>query len=125
MADSPNDGADGRSTVTSKGGGSAIDDTLQIARVQVDAAVGRLPEAQLVLMAGSIAENAFPEADGSDFKIGSEISMAAAYGDGSDQDLFKGVIIAKRLRITRGAPRLELSCIDKAATPPHDRKSVV
>lgn len=123
MADSPNTGADGPITVTIKVAGSAIDDELQIARVQVDAGVGRLPEAQLVLMAGSIAENEFPEADGSDFKIGSEISMAAAYGDGSDQVLFTGVIIAKRLRITRGAPRLELSCIDKAAKLTHTRKS--
>ncbi|WP_300056539.1 type VI secretion system tip protein VgrG [uncultured Roseobacter sp.] len=125
MADSPLDNADGPISVTIKVAGSAIDDALQILRVQVDSAVGQIPEAQVVLQAGSIAENEFPEADGNDFKIGSEISVAAAYGSGSDQELFKGLIVSKRMRVTRGAPRLELGCIDKAAKLTYMRKSAL
>ncbi len=125
MADSPLENADGAVSITVKVAGSAIDDELQVQRMQVDNAVGEIPEAQLVLQAGSIAENNFPEADGSDFKIGSEISMAVAYGSGADQEIFKGLIIAKRMRISRGAPRLELRCIDKAAKLTHTRASAL
>lgn len=125
MADSPLKKADGPVSITIKTNGRTIDDTSQIARVQVDAGVGRIPEAQVVLMAGSIAENEFPEADGSDFKIGSEVSIAAAYGSGADQTLFKGVILSKRLRVIRGAPRLELGCIDTAAKLTYTRKSAL
>ncbi|MBW4706654.1 Rhs element Vgr protein [Roseobacter sp. YSTF-M11] len=123
MADSSTKGADGPISVTVKVAGSAISDEYQIYRVQVDAGVGRIPEAQLVLMTGSVAENEFPASDGTDFEIGKEISFAAAYGSGSDQELFTGVIVSVRLRVSRGAPRLEVNCIDKAAKLTHTRKS--
>lgn len=123
MADSPLENADGPVSPVIKVKGKAIDDKLQIIRVQVDAAIGRLPEAQVTLLSGSIAENSFPEADNADFEVGSPISMAAVYGSGSDQQLFKGLIVAKRLRVTRGAPQLELFCVDKAAGLTHTRKS--
>lgn len=123
MADSPTKNADGPITVIVKVNGQAIADDLQVHRVQVDAGVGRIPEAQLVLMVGSIPENAFPEADGADFKIGSDVSIAAAYGDSSDQELFKGLIVSKRMRVTHNESRLELGCLDKAAKLTYTRKS--
>ncbi|MGC3939755.1 phage baseplate assembly protein V [Roseobacter sp. EG26] len=123
MAASPIDNADGPLAITVKVDGSAIADEYQIASVNVDLGVGRIPEAQLVLTTGSIAENEFPASDGDDFKIGKDISIAAAYGSGSDQELFKGLIVSVRMRIMRGAPKLEIGCIDKAAKLTHTRKS--
>lgn len=125
MADSPNDNADGPVTVTVKVAGKAIADDIQVHRVQVDAGVGRIPEAQLVLMVGSLPENSFPEADGSGFTIGSDISIAAAYGDENDQELFKGLIVSKRMRVTHSESRLELGCIDKSAKLTYTRKSAL
>lgn len=114
MADSPLTGSDGPLGVTVKTAGQAIDDQIAVISVQVTKDVNRIPQATVTLADGSVASNEFPLTDGDDFKVGTEIEIAAFFGDGAEQTLFKGIIIGTGLRITTGGGQLELSCRDKA-----------
>ena len=123
MADSPTANADGPVGLTIKIGGSEIADDVQVLSVSVSAELGRIPQATVVMQSGSVAENDFADADGTDSAIGSEISIAGFYGSGDAQDIFLGVVTGQRMRVTSGDPTLELTCRDKAATLLFVRKS--
>ncbi|MCB1313201.1 MAG: type VI secretion system tip protein VgrG [Sedimentitalea sp.] len=126
MADSPLLKSEGPVGVTVRTNGAVIADSVAVLSVRVRNEIGRIPEALVVIEAGSIAESDFPEADGDTFKVGSEISVAAFYGSGDETELFKGLIVAARMRIRGGrGPRLELTCRDKAAKMTVARKSAL
>lgn len=125
MADSPTTNADGPVGVTLKTNGAEVADTTQINRIGVTWELDRIPEATVVIAAGSIPENDFPEIDGDDFKIGNDITIAAHYGAGDDQQIFAGVITAQRMRVTERGSEMELTCRDKAAALMYARKSAL
>lgn len=124
MANSPLVNADGPLGLDIKLDGQVISDAIQVVRVQTHTAVGRIPEATVVLFAGSLADAEIPEADASAFEIGTEIEIAACYGSEPQQAVFKGIIVAKRLRVSAAlGTRLELHARDRAIALTHARKS--
>ena len=114
MADSPLTDSDGPLGITVKAGGSAIADDIGVLSISVSSDINRIPEALVVLTDGSVSTNEFPLIDGDDFKVGTEMSVAAFFGSGTEQVLFSGIIIGTGLRITDGGGQLELTCRDKA-----------
>lgn len=116
MADSPTLNTDGPVGVSIKVDGTATADTLAIASVKIYKQVGRIPEAVVTIETGSVPENEFDDVDSAAFDLGKDIEVSAFYGGGDAQQLFKGVIYGKRMRI-RGAkpPQMILTCRDKAA----------
>ncbi|WP_298841276.1 type VI secretion system tip protein VgrG [uncultured Roseobacter sp.] len=125
MADSPETGSTGSVGVTVKIEGAQISDDILIASVRVRSGLNRIPEAQVTILSGSLQTDDFDELDAADFVAGKEIEIAAFYGDGADQTLFKGLIISSRARIDSNTGlRLELYCRDKAIGMTEIRKSV-
>ncbi len=114
-ADSPLLNTDGVLGVSIKLDGSPVSDTTQVASVRIEKAIGLIPEATVSILVNEIIADEAAELDGSSFAIGTAITIAAYYGDGEEQALFDGVIMATRLRIDeRQGVRLELTCRDKA-----------
>ncbi|WP_296426450.1 phage baseplate assembly protein V [Yoonia sp.] len=114
MAVSPITDSDGPLGVVIKAAGAAIADDIAVMAVRVTSDLNRIPQATVTIADGSVATNEFPLLDGDDFKIGTEIEIAAFFGDGEAQTLFKGVIVGTGLRLTAGGGQLELTCRDKA-----------
>ena len=126
MADSPALGADGPVGVEIKSDGSKIPDDLEVLEVRIRREVNRISEAIIVLADGSIATSEFPETDGSRFKPGAEIEIAAFYGDGEPATLFEGIVVAERLRLSGDRPpRLQATCRDKAIKLSRVRKTAL
>lgn len=115
MPASPQENTDGALGLSIKLDGSEISDATEIASVEIIKEIGRIPEATVIIMASEIIADDAPELDGSTFKIGAAITIAAFYGDGDEQALFDGVVMATRFRADeRAGLRLELTCRDKA-----------
>lgn len=123
MAASPIDDSDGPLGIAIKADGAAIDDEIAVISVRTTADLNRIPQATVTLADGSVATNEFPLTDGDDFKVGTDIEVAAFFGSGEEQTIFKGVITATRLRITGGGGELELTCRDKATQLTEIRKT--
>ena len=114
MAQSPVTDSDGPLGIVVKTAGQAIADDIAVLSISVAKDLNRIPEATVTLADGSVATSEFPLIDGDDFKVGTEIELAAFFGDGAEQTLFKGIIIGTGLRITTSGGQLELTCRDKA-----------
>jgi Rhs element Vgr protein len=126
MAASPLSGTDGPVTLVIKSNGSPIPDSAQVLSVATRAEMFRIPEAVIVLDDGDPATAEFPLADGSTFAPGAEIEITAAYGDTTPESLFKGPVVALRLKIDGGrGPRLVVTCRDKAFKMTLGRKNAV
>ncbi|MBU3030119.1 phage baseplate assembly protein V [Paracoccus marinaquae] len=115
MPASPLENCDGVLGVTIKLDGAPISSETQVALVDVRKAVGTIPEARVEVPVFEMLADDAAELDGNSISLGAQITIAAFYGDGAEQELFSGVIMAVRLRVDgRSGPRLELTCRDKA-----------
>ncbi|SFR39646.1 Rhs element Vgr protein [Yoonia tamlensis] len=124
MATSPIADVSGPLGVIVKIAGNPIAEDIAINGATVTLDLNRVPQAILRLADGSVATNEFPLIDGEDFKPGATVEIAAFFGAGSEQTLFKGIITATRLRISGGgAGELELTCRDKAIALMEIRKT--
>jgi phage protein D len=124
MATSPIANVSGPLGITVKIAGSPIAEDIAVNGMTVTHDLNRVPQAVVRIADGSVATNEFPLIDGSDFKIGAEVELAAFFGAGAEQTLFKGIITATRLRISGGgAGELELTCRDKAIALMEIRKT--
>ena len=124
MAASPIDNIAGPLGVVVKVAGAAINDDIAVNSVTVTQDVNRVPQAAVKIADGSVATNEFPLIDGADFVVGTTIEIAAYFGAGAEETLFKGIITATRLRISGGgAGELELTCRDKAIALMEIRKT--
>ncbi len=115
MAASPMDNSSGPIAVSVKMDGTEIADTLELYSARVWRDVNRIPEAEVQIVAGSVATNEFPQTDGNTFKPGAEIEVLAGYDAQTDQ-IFKGVVTGLRLQIKDGPPMMILRARDKAIT---------
>ncbi|MCG3266172.1 phage baseplate assembly protein V [Yoonia sp. I 8.24] len=115
MATSPVANVSGPLGISVKINGSAIAEDIAVNGITVTLDINRVPQATVRLADGSVATNEFPLIDGTDFEVSTPIEIAAFFGAGAAQILFKGIITATRLRISGGgAGELELTCRDKA-----------
>lgn len=115
MPSSPQENTDGALGLTIKIDGNTISDATEVSSVEIDARIGHIPEARVDIIVSEILADDAPELDGSEFRLGRAITIAAYYGDNAEQPLFEGVIMAVRLRVdARSGSRLELTCRDKA-----------
>ncbi|MCY4179416.1 MAG: type VI secretion system tip protein VgrG, partial [Litoreibacter sp.] len=94
-----------------------------VVSVRTRSAIGQIPEAVVIMASGNVAEADYPEADSDAFEPGAEIEIKAGY-DHKNETIFKGVIVAKRMRVnsTKG-PLLEVMARDKAIALTRARKT--
>lgn len=114
MPASPLSGCDGPVTIEIRSNGARIPDSAEILSVATRAEMLRIPEAVIVLADGDPATTEFPLADGGLFVPGAAIEIAAGYGSDALATIFEGVVVALRLKIDGRAPRLIVTCRDKA-----------
>jgi len=116
MADSPtlNAGHNVRFKITSDG--APLADTIQVYSISVNLAVNRIPSAEIVVLDGDMPNQTFEVSEGSTFKPGAEIEIAAGYED-EQETIFKGVVVRHGIRITGdNDSRLIVECRDKAVS---------
>lgn len=124
MVDSPETGAEGPVSIAVLMDGTLIDDAISIVSIRTNTAIGRIPEAVVRMMSGSVASNEFPHADASTFEPGAEIEIKAGYAS-NNETIFKGVIVGKRMRVNSNTdPILEITARDACIALTGPRKTV-
>jgi len=94
--------------------GSRIDDTIQIASINVSNVINKIPYARIELFDGDMPNRDFPVSNSDVFKPGSEIEISAGYGD-SEASIFKGIVIKHGIKVAgQNRSRLIIECRDKA-----------
>lgn len=93
-----------------------IDDTELPASIQVLAVVihkelNRVPFAKLTILDGDPSLTDFPLSNEALFVPGAEVSISLGY-HGSTEQVFKGIVIAQRIRIREGGSQLMVECRD-------------
>ena len=115
MPESPLLHSDGTVGVTVKLGGRTVPDVTQIISVAVIKDIGTIPEATLSIVVGDPLVDEAQELNGSQFKLGATITIAAHYGDHEHHPLFDGLITGIRFRAEPGGRfRLDMTCRDTA-----------
>lgn len=125
MANSPLDNTDGPVGLTITLDGTPMSDSALPVSIRVRHALNRIPEAVFTLISDSVLLEDFAELDSTDFKLGTEVEIAAFYGTNSEETIFKGIILSTRLRGDgRKGVELEVTCRDKAVKMTETRSSV-
>jgi Rhs element Vgr protein len=95
----------------------------QIESVVVARGVNRVAGADIFVLDGDPASEAFPASDGSEFVPGAEIEIQAGY-HGQDESIFKGIVVRHAIKATLRRPSvLHVECRDKAVALTVGRKS--
>lgn len=124
-APSPSTSSGDLATFTIKVDGQAINSTFQVASIQTNVAVNRVPRARIVVYDGSPAEATFPISSGATFVPGKNLSIALGY-DGKETLVFEGVIVKQALEINRySASRLVVDVYDRALSMTLERKNAI
>ncbi|MCF6257975.1 MAG: type VI secretion system tip protein VgrG [Gammaproteobacteria bacterium] len=123
MAESPNLNGGGVVRLSLFCDGSALEDNIQVASVNVIKSVNKLPFAKIVLLDGDIAGQDFPVSNSNHFKPGAEIKVNAGYGD-DEETIFEGIVIRHGIKISGdNDSRLVIECRDKAVAMTVGRKN--
>lgn len=123
MPDSPK--LEGNATVklTIKINGSTMDESFQIVSLHVEKAANKIPWAQIELTDGNMSEGEFPASNADDFKPGSQVTIAAGYGQLTDT-IFQGLVIRHTIKIFgENQSRLIIECRDASVKMTVGRKN--
>jgi Rhs element Vgr protein len=87
--------------------GSAMQEKIFVASIQVSHEVNKISYAELVFVEGTGDngaggdEGSFPASGGDELRPGNPIAITAGYGDDTEQSIFKGIIVKQALRINK------------------------
>ncbi|KNG93067.1 type VI secretion system tip protein VgrG [Pseudaestuariivita atlantica] len=105
--------------------GATIPDTVQVARIEVDHAVNRIPRARITVVDGSPSDEDFAISSGSVFVPGKRVEIALGY-HAKNTPVFKGVILGQTLRVLPGdVSHMIVDCADPAVITTLTRKSAL
>ncbi|WP_209328738.1 type VI secretion system tip protein VgrG [Lunatimonas salinarum] len=107
---------------TIKVDGTELPASIQILSVVVHRELNRIPYAKLTVVDGDPASADFPVSNESLFLPGREIEISFGY-HGSSEPVFKGLVIAQRIRIRQGGSQLVVECRDAATKMTSIRQS--
>ena len=120
---SPQDLAVLRVEVIAKG--SRLDVTDRLVSISILHAINRIPEAELRLMDGDVASQAFPASESSNLIPGADIQVRLGRGD-SATAIFDGVVVSQTIEIEHDeGPTLVVHCRHKAMRMAAARRSEV
>jgi uncharacterized protein involved in type VI secretion and phage assembly len=116
MADSPTIAATGPLGLIIEVDGNVLPDYVAVLSVDVVNKVGQIAECRITLVDGNPATQEFPLTDDTKLAPGAEIRVKAHHGDDEALEIFSGLVIRLRTRISGDASStLELECRSKAA----------
>lgn len=114
-------------TITITSDGEAMPTAYELLSVDVSSEYNRVPSAELVLLDGNPAQQAFPVSDSAFFEPGKEISINLRYEDLAPEDtcVFKGIVLKQGLRLDSKGCTLAVELSDPAIKMTSVRKSAV
>ena len=95
---------------------------LPVLSLIVDREVNRIPSATLILQDGSLADQTFKLSESGQFDPGKEIVLSMGY-QGTNEAVFKGVIVGQRIRLSGDRSLLTVTCKDAAFRMTINRQS--
>ena len=116
---SPSDSLNEIASFDVKVGGTQIESSYKLFRIQIFKEVNKLSRATISIMGGEPKENNFDESEESIFATGSEVEISLGY-EQSNILVFKGIISKHALQIKKGFQTsatnnlLIIECVDKA-----------
>src|SRR3954468_18199226 len=111
--------------ITLSSEGVKLDPAVEILSVEVRREVNRVPEAEVTLNDGSVAERKFELSDTGFFEPGKKVSIAAREGDAGDATLFEGLVVRHAVESRPGTNLLRVELKDAAFKLTRRRKSAV
>lgn len=114
-------------TATILSNGAKIDPTWEVLSLDVTKEVNRIPSAQIVLLDGDAATQAFPISDSKFFVPGRDMEIRLRYeGEpGSDTTVFKGIVVGHRVEAGAEGSILAVELKDAAIKMARARNSAV
>jgi hypothetical protein len=103
-------------TATVTSAGRAMPATYELMSIDVSTEYNRVPTAELVLLDGHAATQAFPISEGTFFEPGQEININLRYGGAADEEasVFKGIVLKQGLRLDSEGCTLAVELSDLA-----------
>lgn len=92
--------------------GETISAETQILNIKVQEAINKIPSAELMIIDGSISDGNFRISDEGIFKPGNKIEIYLGY-HGSNEMVFKGIIITNTHRINNQSCEMHIECKDE------------
>lgn len=114
-------------TTTITSSGVAMPDSYELLSVDISTEYNRVPSAELMLLDGDLASQAFPVSDSAFFEPGKEISINLRYEGlaAGDTCVFKGIVLKQSLRLDGAGCTLAVELSDAAIKMTSVRKSTV
>ncbi len=100
-------------TYTLLSAGTALSRTYQVLSITVNKEVNRIPSATLIIVDGEASKQTFAISNTGDFEPGKEIEIKAGY-KGTEETIFKGIVIKHGIKIRQSSSVLIVDCKDKA-----------
>lgn len=103
--------------------GEALDDTIEIASVEVIKNINKIPMAQISILDGSVSKEDFTASESDNLVPGKSIEIQAGYHS-EVATIFKGIIMSQTIKThAEEAPMLILDCKDEAIKMTLGRKN--
>lgn len=102
--------------------GSPIASEFHILSATVSHELDRIPSATLQLLDGEAAAQTFAASDTEHFVPGREIEIRLGYR-GTTRGVFKGIVVANRIRVRKDGAHLSIECRDRAVRMTDGRRS--
>jgi Rhs element Vgr protein len=112
-------------TITLTSGGARFDRVDQVLLVEVRRELNRVPEAQLRVVDGSVAERKFAHSDTAFFEPGKPLTITVRDGDGPEATLFEGLVVRHAVESRPGTSILRVELKDAAYKLTRQRKTQV
>lgn len=106
-------------------GGVRLDPLVQVLSVEVRRELDRVPEAQVRVVDGSVAQRKFAHSDTAFFEPGKPFTIAVRDGDGPDATLFEGLVVRHAVESRPGTSTLRVELKDAAYKLTRQRRSAV
>ncbi len=100
-------------TYTLLSNGTELSRTYQVLSITVNKEVNRIPSATIIVVDGEASKQTFAISSTGDFEPGKEIEIKAGY-KGTEETIFKGIVIKHGIKIRDKTSALIVECKDKA-----------
>jgi Rhs element Vgr protein len=112
-------------TITITSGGAQFEPAGHVLSVEVHRELNRVPEAQVRVVDGSVAQRKFAHSDTAFFEPGKPLIIAVRDGDGPEATLFEGLVVRHAVESQPGTSTLRVELKDAAYKLTRQRRTQV
>jgi Rhs element Vgr protein len=103
----------------------ALDPEVEVMSVEVRKEIGRIPEARIVLLDGSVAERKFKVSDDDFFAPGKPVDISVRHEGKADAAIFSGIVVRQIVEASAAGSQLRVELRDRAHVLTRQRKTVM